>query len=67
MFMFEICDKEFFEDGIMFESEFVFIKAYDEYEAEFRCNELFPKEFYKCYYEDEYTEEEAEILGYDIF
>ena len=63
MFMFEIYDKAFFGEG----SINFFIRAYDEYEAESRCNELFPKELYECYYEDEYTEEEAEALGFDIF
>ena len=61
MFMFELYDRA------LYETMYIFIRAYDEYEAEARCNELFPKDLYETYYEDEYTEEEAEILGYDIF
>ena len=63
MFMFEIFDRAFFGE----ESANIFIKAYDEFEAKFRCNELFSEKYYEAYYIDEYTEEEAEIIGYDIF
>jgi len=45
----------------------VFIKAYDEYEAEVRFNELFPFDLYSGCLEGEYTEEEAEILGFDVY
>ena len=63
MFMFEIYDKAFFGK----ESINIFIKAHNEYEAEFRCAELFPNDCYETYYIDEYSEEEAEALGFDIF
>jgi hypothetical protein len=49
------------------ESFEVFVKAYDEYEAEARFNELFPFRLYCGYLEDEYTEEEAKILGFDVY
>ena len=61
MFLFEIYDKA------LYEPMNVFIRAYDEYEAEARSKELFSAELYEVYYEDEYTEEEAEILSFDIY
>ena len=61
MFMYEIYDRA------LYEQMFIFIKAYDEYEAEARYNELFPSNLYEGEYIDEYDEAEAELLGYDIF
>ena len=65
MYLFAIYDKGIFDD----EGVIVAIKAYDLYEAETRCKELFPAEFYNCYNEEifEFTKEEVEILGYEIY
>ena len=61
-YLFEVEDRALWD-----ESYEVFIKAYDEYEAEIRFKEIFPFDLFVGYYEDEYTEEEAKILGFDIY
>ena len=61
-YLFEVEDKAIFDEVIE-----IFIEAEDEYAAEFKFQELFPMDCYRGWLIDEYTKEEAEVLGFDIF